>query len=44
MAFPSAGVVVDKCLDKLFDLQKKIEKDGVIEGTIHRYMIVARKK
>ena len=35
---------VDKCLDKLFDLQKKIEKDGVIEGTIHRYMIVARKK
>lgn len=35
---------VDKCLDKLLDLQKKIEKDGVIEGTIHRYMIVARKK
>lgn len=34
---------VDKCLDKLLDLQKKIEKDGIIEGTIHRYMIVARK-
>lgn len=34
---------VDKCLDKLFELQEKIEKEGVIEGTIHRFMIVARK-
>ena len=35
---------VDKCLDKLLKLQEKIEKDGVIEGTTHRYMIVAQKK
>lgn len=34
---------VDKCLDKLLALQEKIEHDGVIEGKIHRYMIVARK-
>ncbi len=35
---------VDRCLDRLLDLQKKIERDGVIEGTTHRYMITARKK
>lgn len=35
---------VDRCLDKLLELQEKIEKDGVIEGTTHRYMIVAQKK
>ena len=35
---------VDKCLDKLLKLQEKIETDGVIEGTIHRYMIIAKKK
>lgn len=34
---------VDKCFDKLLKMQKIIEDKGVIEGTIHRYLIVARK-
>ncbi|MCR5803239.1 MAG: class I SAM-dependent methyltransferase [Clostridia bacterium] len=35
---------VDRCLDRLLKLQERIEKDGVIEGKTHRYMIVAQKK
>lgn len=35
---------VDRCLDRLLKLQEKIEKDGVIEGKTHRYMIVAQKR
>lgn len=35
---------VDKCLDALLKMQEKIEKDGYVEGRIHRYMIVAKKK
>ncbi|MBP5305117.1 MAG: methyltransferase domain-containing protein [Lachnospiraceae bacterium] len=35
---------VDKCFDNLLKLQEKIDKDGVIEGTIHRYLIVAKKR
>ena len=38
------GFSVDKCLDRLMELQSRLERDGVIEGTIHRYMFVARKK
>ena len=38
------GFSVDKCLDRLLELQDRLECDGVIEGTIHRYMFVARKK
>ena len=34
---------VDKCFEQLLKMQTHIEKTGVIEGTIHRYMIVARK-
>ncbi len=34
---------VDRCFDKLCELQQIIEEKGFIEGTIHRYMIVARK-
>lgn len=37
------GFSVDRCLDRLMKMQDRIEKDGVIEGTIHRYMITARK-
>lgn len=35
---------VDRCFEQLLKMQEKLDRDGVIEGTIHRYMIVARKK
>jgi SAM-dependent methyltransferase len=38
------GFSVDKCFCELLKLQKIIEKTGKIEGTIHRYLIVAKKK
>lgn len=34
---------VDKCFEQLLEMQKKIEVEGCIEGTIHRYLIVAKK-
>ncbi len=34
---------VDKCFDKLLKMQDVIDQCGRIEGTIHRYLIVARK-
>lgn len=34
---------VDKCFEQLLKMQEMIEKDGRIEGTIHRYLIVAKK-
>lgn len=34
---------VDRCFDALFRMQRKIEQEGKIEGTIHRYLIVAGK-
>ncbi len=34
---------VDRCFDQLLKLQQLIEEKGFIEGTIHRYMIVAKK-
>lgn len=34
---------VDKCFETLIKMQEKLEQDGVIEGTTHRYLIVARK-
>ena len=39
--FPSFSV--DKCFDKLLEMQKEIDKHGFVEGTIHRYLIVAKK-
>ncbi len=33
-----------KCFEKLLKLQDKIDDCGKIEGTIHRYLIVAQKK
>ena len=37
------GFSVEKCFDRLLQLQKIIETDGKTEGTTHRYLIVAQK-
>lgn len=34
---------IDKCLDNLLEMQKVVDEKGYIEGTIHRYLIVAQK-
>lgn len=34
---------VDKCLEQLLRMQEIIENKGKVEGTIHRYLIVAKK-
>lgn len=34
---------VDKCFENLLKMQQIIEKDREITGTIHRYLIVAKK-
>ena len=39
--FPNFSV--DKCFEQLLKMQEMIDKDGRIEGTIHRYLIVAKK-
>lgn len=39
--FPSFSV--DKCFEQLLKMQEIIEINGWIEGTIHRYLIVAKK-
>ncbi len=37
------GFSVDNCFERLLTLQKTVEENGKIEGTIHRYLIVAKK-
>lgn len=37
------GFSVEKCYNYLLEMQKEIEKNGYVEGTIHRYFIVAKK-
>lgn len=37
------GFSVDKCFERLWKMQKIVEDKGEIEGTIHRYLIVAKK-
>lgn len=37
------GFSVETCLDHLWEAQAIIEKDGCIEGRIHRFLLVARK-
>ena len=37
------GFSVEKCFDRLLQLQKIIETDGKIKGTTHRFLIVAKK-
>ena len=39
--FPNFSV--DECFENLLEMQKQIDDKGSIEGTIHRYLIVARK-
>ena len=39
-----AGFSVDKCFNELLKMQEVIDRDGFVEGTIHRYLIVAKKK
>lgn len=34
---------VERCFSRLLEMQNKLEADGYIEGTVHRYLIVARK-
>lgn len=35
---------VDSCFDRLLHAQELLEKNGSIDGTIHRFMLVAKKK
>ena len=37
------GFSVEKCFDRLLQMQRIIETNGKIEGTAHRFLIVARK-
>lgn len=39
--FPNFSV--DKCFNRLLEMQKTIERTGKIEGTTHHYLIVAKK-
>jgi SAM-dependent methyltransferase len=39
--FPNFSV--DKCFEHLLKMQEMIEEKGTIKGTIHRYLIIARK-
>lgn len=34
---------VDRCFEQLLKMQKSIDRDGEIAGTIHRYLIIAQK-
>lgn len=38
------GFSVDRCFDSLLNMQEQIEREGKIQGTIHRYLIVAEKQ
>lgn len=37
------GFSVDRCFERLLDMQERLEETGKIEGSIHRYLIVAQK-
>lgn len=37
------GFSVDRCFDRLLELQETLEREGEIAGTEHRYLIVAAK-
>jgi len=37
------GFSVDRCLEQLVKMQEKIENGESIQGTIHRYLLVAKK-
>ena len=38
------GFSVESCLEQLYEAQAILEKAGAIEGSIHRFYIVARKR
>ena len=38
------GFSVEKCFDKLIELQSKLEKNGYVETLEHRYLLVAKKE
>lgn len=37
------GFSVSSCRERLYRAQELLERDGVVEGTIHRYLLVAQK-
>ena len=37
------GFSVDSCFDHLLQMQAQLEEKGSIDGTTHRYLIIARK-
>ncbi len=37
------GFSVDRCLERLFHLQETVDRHGKIQGTLHRFLIVAGK-
>ena len=37
------GFSVDHCFERLLKMQEIVEEKGYVEGTIHRYLIVAQK-
>ncbi len=37
------GFSVDRCFERLLNMQETIDREGKIEGTIHRYLILAEK-
>lgn len=37
------GFSVDRCFDRLLKLQRRIEREGRITGTTHRYLLAANK-
>ncbi len=37
------GFSVEACFDRLCAMQEKLERDGKIQGTIHRYLLIAEK-
>lgn len=38
------GFSVERCLNRLYKAQDILEKTGCVEGTIHRFLLVAKKK
>lgn len=37
------GFSVERCFERLLELQKLVDREGKIEGTIHRYLLIAEK-
>lgn len=37
------GFSVEACRDRLYAAQAMLERDGVLQGTTHRYLLIARK-